>query len=225
MLLVACGLKAEAAIAGGRDSDTQSRIVAGGGDAARLAEGLAALAPSSSAMLSFGIAGGLAPGLRPGDIRVAAAAIAPDGTRYPAYAPWADALVAALGCPPPVAFACVARPLVEPDDKAALHQRTGADLVDMESSIAAAVARRYGLPFAALRVVSDAAERALPPAVMVSMRPGGGLDLPAILLSVVKKPGQIPGLVRTGSESRRAFAALLRCRQSLGPTFALLDVG
>ena len=46
--------------------------------------------------------------------------------------------------------------------KAALRSETGAAAVDMESHIAAAYAAEAGLPFAALRVISDPASRALP---------------------------------------------------------------
>ena len=46
--------------------------------------------------------------------------------------------------------------------KAALHSETGAAAVDMESHIAAAYAAEADLPFAALRVISDPADRALP---------------------------------------------------------------
>ena len=45
--------------------------------------------------------------------------------------------------------------------KAALRSETGAAAVDMESHIAAAYAAEAGLPFAALRVISDPATRAL----------------------------------------------------------------
>src|SRR5256885_9970689 len=46
--------------------------------------------------------------------------------------------------------------------KAALRLETGAAAVDMESHIAAAYAAEFELPFAALRVISDPASRALP---------------------------------------------------------------
>ena len=224
MILVACGLKSEARIAVGDAADDLVRVVAGGGDADRLAAKLSGLAPGARGILSFGIAGGLAPGLAAGDLRVAAEVISPDGTRYDADLAWAAAIVARLGCPAPVRFACVEAVVTEPFGKATLHRATGAALVDMESSIAARVAGEHGLPFAALRAVTDSEQCALPPAVSVSMKPGGDIDLPAILWSVARAPGQIPGLIRTGRDSRKAFAALLRGRQLLGPGFALFDL-
>ena len=56
------------------------------------------------------------------------------------------------------------------------------------------------------------------------MRPDGSVDLLAILRSLARDPRQVPQLVRTGLDSRRAFAALLRSRQRLGPLFALGDL-
>ena len=74
--------------------------------------------------------------------------------------------------------------------------------------MAAAFAAEHGLPFAALRVISDAADHALPPAVSVSMRKDGGIDVPAVLWSLVKTPRQLPALIRTGREAEVAFAKL-----------------
>ena len=58
---------------------------------------------------------------------------------------------------------------------------TGAVAVDMESHIAAAYAAEAGLPFAALRVVSDPAGRALPALAMAAIKPNGDIDLRKVL--------------------------------------------
>ena len=218
MILVVCGLKAEADIAAGQGV----RVVCGGGDQDRLAADLARLAPEASGIVSFGVAGGLDPSLRPGDLRVAHGVIA--GHRlYPAEAEWVSRLTARLGVPA-VLFAAVDSPLADVAGKAALHAATGAAAVDMESHVAARAAERAGVPFAALRAVTDPAGRSLPHAATVGMRADGGVDLPAILASLAKKPGQLPELVRTGLDARKAFSALLRCRQLLGPDFAFVDL-
>ena len=61
--------------------------------------------------------------------------------------------------------------------KAALHSETGASAVDMESHIAAAYAAEAGLPFAAVRVISDPAHRALPALARAAIKPNGQIDL------------------------------------------------
>ncbi len=108
--------------------------------------------------------------------------------------------------------------------KAVLHRQTGALCVDMESHIAAEVAVAHGLPFAALRFISDDASRALPKAAQAGMKPDGGMDLAAVLKSLAADPRQLPALIRTGLEAETAFRALFRSRHRLGPALGFADV-
>ena len=217
-LVIICGLVAEAKIARGSDD---VRVITGGGDASRILSQLDALKPG--AVLSFGVAGGLALDLDPGSVRVANAILTPDGRRCPADPLWSVAMAAALDVPL-ATFAGVDTPLADVSAKAALQAATQADLVDMESHLVADWAARQDAKFAALRVVTDPARRALPHAATVGMRADGNVDLRAILASLARNPAQLPALIRTGLDARAAFAALLRCRQRLGPRFALLDL-
>lgn len=219
VILVVCGLKAEAGIAAGDGVMT----ICGGGDQRRLAADLARLAPTVSGIISFGVAGGLDPRLKPGDIRIGDGIVTADGRRFPVDAGWVSRLHAKLGVPTAL-FAAVEAPLADVAGKAALRAATGAATVDMESHLAARAAQDAGVPFAALRVVTDPAGRSLPHAAAVGMRADGSVDLAAIIGSLMKKPGQVPGLIRTGLEARKAFAALLRGRQLLGSDFAFLDL-
>ena len=100
--------------------------------------------------------------------------------------------------------------------KADLQRATGAHAADMESHIAAAFARARDLPFAALRTISDPWDAELPPLATNALTPDGRIDPAAVLISLMKNPGQIPALMRTSRESNAAFAALLRCRRALG---------
>lgn len=95
-------------------------------------------------------------------------------------------------------------------EKAALHAATGALAVDMESHIAARVAARHSLPFAAIRAISDTAHETLPPAALVGMKPDGSMALGKVLASLARRPWQLPALIRTGQGAKRAFAALRR---------------
>jgi adenosylhomocysteine nucleosidase len=115
--------------------------------------------------------------------------------------------------------------VAEATQKASLHSTTGAVAVDMESHVVARVARRHRLPFAAARVISDAAHHNLPPAARVGMKSDGGLDLPAVLRSLLVNPGQLPALIRTGLEAERGFRALLRGHRRLGPRLGGPDLG
>ena len=86
------------------------------------------------------------------------------------------------------------------------------------------IAAKRNLPLAALRVISDDASHVLPPAALVAMQPDGGISIGKVLWSVMKKPAQIPALVRTGRASSKAFAELLRCRDLCGVGIAGLDL-
>ncbi|HWL82425.1 MAG TPA: hopanoid-associated phosphorylase [Roseomonas sp.] len=219
-VLVATGLRREARLLAGPGI----QAVTGGGDAARLEAALDELAGEGArGLISIGIAGALAPTLRPGDWLVAKAVL--DGDKVlPTDPAWTARLAARLSAGQGL-FLGSDRMVAEAAEKAALHARTGAMAVDMESHIGARVARRHGLPFAAARVISDAAGRSLPPAARVGMRPDGGMDLPAVLRSLAARPGQLPALIRTGWEAERAFRALLRGHRLLGVGLAAPDLG
>lgn len=215
MILAATGLLREARILeGGQGRDAALRVIAGGGDRERLEAALDRAAPAAHGIISIGIAGALEPGLRPGDWVVADAV-----GEVPTDPGWAARLAEALGATRgPIAGSDIM--VVEAAGKAALRRATGALAVDMESHVAARVAVRHALPFAAARVISDAADRSLPPAARVGMRPDGGMDLPAVLRSLAADPSQLPALIRTGIEAERAFRALLRGHRRLGPGLA-----
>jgi hypothetical protein len=100
--------------------------------------------------------------------------------------------------------------------KTACYQATGAAAVDMESHIVARVAVRHGIPFAVLRTIADRAGSELPQAAAIALTDDGRVNYRAVCASVLRKPGQIPALIRTGGEANAAFAALLRCRRAVG---------
>ncbi len=200
------------------------RVLSGGGDAVKLALDLEeAIAGEAAAIISFGIAGGLAPGLLPGTCLIARSVLTPEGEHYFADAAWARKLSLAVGGAPIVDFAGVDLPVVEPAAKRALHVSTGAVAVDMESHIAARMAAKHNLPFVAFRVIADPAERQLPHAALVGMRRDGSVAIGAVLKSIASQPRQIPQLIRTALDARTAFSALFRGRQMLTGSFGFGD--
>lgn len=203
MILAVCGLKREARIL----EKTQVRVAIGGPFEVAL---------DVTAIISIGIAGALSPELQASDAVVAERVVTATEA-FETDAKWTARLAAAL--PQARIGAILGRDAIadSAEVKALLHESSRADAVDMESHLAARAARERGLPFAALRVISDAADRALPPAALVAMNPDGSVALARVLASVLARPGQIPALIRTGRESNRAFAALLRCLDLLGP--------
>jgi adenosylhomocysteine nucleosidase len=212
MILAATGLQRERRLIDGPDLE----VIAGGGDAVRLESELDRLAGRARGIISIGIAGALASGLPVGRWFIARAII-DDGQSKPTDQAWASRLVARLPRTATGVLLGTNALVAEAAQKAALHQATGADAVDMESHIVARVAERHRLPFVAARVISDAADRNLPPAARVGMRPDGVMDLPAVLRSLLREPFQLPGLIRTGLEAELGFRALFRGCHRLGP--------
>lgn len=222
LVIAATGLRAEARIAarcGG------VRAVAGGGDAARLDRLLRqAITEGGRALISFGICAGLAPECSAGTCLIGREVVA-HGRRYSTDPEWTARIKELIGGADIVTIAGVNRPLARPSDKQSLHQASGAAAADMESYVVARLAAKLGLPFAVLRVVADRAEREVPFAALVGVRPDGGMDVGAVLVSLARAPSQLRGLLWLAAEAARARAALLRCSDLLGPQLGFRDLG
>ncbi len=169
-------------------------------------------------IISFGVAGGLALNLRPGDW-VIGTAVQKQHTRYPADRRWARCLANALPRAVQAEIVGADSAVAHASEKRQLHARTGAMAVDMESHLAAEVAAAHNIPFAVCRTIIDPAERDLPPAAVAGLRNDGTPDLLAICRSVVGRPDQIPGLIRIALDAWDARKALLEGRSLLGPGF------
>jgi len=174
-----------------------------------------AVGRGSRGIISFGIAGGLAPELAPGDWVVASGVVAA-GRRFATDPAWSHGLLQTLPGAVHADIAGVEAPVAEPADKRRLCDATGTVAVDMESHVAAAVAETHGLPFVACRVIIDPAHRSLPPAALVPLRANGTPDVAAVLWSLVRQPSQLPDLLRVTADVRAARLALLRGRCKIG---------
>lgn len=204
--VVAVGLASEAALL-----PPGTRVLISGGDAARLAALLDALPRDVTGVLSFGIAGGLAPAVRTGEVLVAGALYA--GEVFTPDAAWAEALAGRTGATlAPLAASDTL--LADAAAKRALHARTGAVAVDMESGAVARFAATRGLPFAVLRAVADGPTDALPRAAWHALTPDGRPALWPVLAGLSRRPWELPALIRLGRASARAHAALAQAISS-----------
>ena len=169
-------------------------------------------------IVSFGVAGGLDPALRSGDIVVATEVVSKD-TRWQAEAAFTGGLIthADLGRRQVTRgiLAGVEEVIVGPQGKAELRAKTGAAAVDMESHIAAHYACDKGLPFAALRVISDPASRALPALAQNALKPCGNIDPWKVMKGIARNPTAIPSLMSTARDFNRAIEGLRGCRSFL----------
>jgi len=211
-ILIVTGLIQEARIAAGPGMT----VICSSSDPQQLRALLTVFDPTTiRGVISFGVAGGLDPTLRSGDVVVATEVMAGDA-RWLAGLSLNDNLVSgiALGRRRVVrgGLAGVEEVVVARARKAALRSHTGAAAVDMESHIAAAYATEAGLPFAAVRVISDPADRSLPALAQSAIKPNGDIDLRSILRGVVRNPRTLSALVSMGIDFNRALKSLRGCR-------------
>ena len=218
-ILAVTGLAKEAEIVGVADVVA----VAGGGEAVSLAGKLNALHGDIRGVISIGLAGALSPHLKVGDV-VIADQILTGTEHWDCYETWRVRLASRMPYAHHGQFFGSDLIIEKPETKAGLYDTTGALAVDMESQVAARFAKARNLPLAGLRVISDDASHVLPPAALVAMKPDGGISFGRVLVSLLKKPAQVPALIRTARASNRAFAELLRCRDLLGVGLAGADL-
>jgi adenosylhomocysteine nucleosidase len=214
-VLIVTGLVQEARIAAGPGM----AVICSSSDPRQLRSLLSTLDPCSfRGVISFGIAGGLDPTLKSGDIVVATEVLSGD-TRWLAGLPLNEAQIASVALKRRRVvrggLAGVEQVIAAKAGKAALWSETGAAAVDMESHIAASYAAQAGLPFAALRVISDPASRALPAIAMSAVKPNGDIDLGKVLRGIARNPLSLLALVSTGIDFNRALRSLRGCRSFL----------
>ena len=217
-MIVITGMRAEARIA----SAPGVSVFACGGNVGLSAPAIRhAVSTGAPAIVSFGIAGGLLPHMRPGDW-IVATGVSAGGRRFDADEAWRTRLIERLPGAEVGDIVSVPSPVRRTHQKRHLQAATGACGVDMESFQAAALACELGVPFAAVRVVADPIERELPPAVHSGLQTDGSVALAAVLESLAREPGQLRSLARVTLDAFVAFRALLNGREKLGPRFASL---
>lgn len=210
----------------------EARIAAGlgvpvicGGDGKQLPAALSrAMAAGCGGLISFGVAGGLSPKLKPGHCVIASAII--DGEeRRVTDARWAQRLLRIIPGAVHGAILGVREPIAHSDEKRALHEQTGAVAVDMESHVVARAATQHRVPVAAIRVVVDPVERTIPRSALAGAMPDGTIDPFAVVRSLARRPRDLMGLIRMALDTRAARETLVRGSALLGPGLGLVETG
>jgi hopanoid-associated phosphorylase len=194
-----------------------------GGDGRYLEGSLArTMAAGCGGLISFGVAGGLAPGLKPGTC-IIASSILDDEERRATDTRWAQRLMRIIPDAVHGPILGVREPIAQAEEKSALYRQTGALAVDMESHVVARAAAQHGVPLAAIRVVVDPVERTIPRSALAGARSDGSIDPLAVIRSLARYPRDLLGLVRMSLDTRAARATLVRGSALLGPGLGLLD--
>ncbi len=166
------------------------------------------LRAGATELVSLGLAAGLDPAIRPGQL-VVPCRIVIDGSEVLC----SPALCARLGGDTGEALLHSDVVVAAAAAKRALHASTGCAALDMESGVMALAAQRAGLPFAALRAICDPAERDVPAAAQCALAPDGRLAVGRMLASLLHNPGQMPHMValaRDAVTARRRLSARIR---------------
>jgi adenosylhomocysteine nucleosidase len=163
------------------------------------------------AILSWGCAAGLCPDLKSGAMVLPSAVIDPEGQHIAVDRQLHQSLLKRLcadaGIRTDLAMS-YDEPVTSRQQKAALYQRFGAIALDMESAAIALLARSYQLPFAAVRVVLDPADQALPNTALQGLQSDGSFALGKGLRALARQPSDIIDLTRLAINSFRANKAL-----------------
>src|ERR1700751_743490 len=205
-VLCTSGLKVEAKIA----QAAGFSVVIGAAYGAATAGLVAKAAAQSDCLVSFGIAGGLAPELEAGTVVVSGEVVS--GKHQWAVEPnymrrlsdFAHSIGAIRG---PVLGATSI--LATRTEKKHAWTTTRALAVDLESEIVARVATALGIPFIVLRSIADTAQRDLPPASLIPLSADGKPDLLGVLGAVLRGPFQVAGIIGLARETWIALSALI----------------
>lgn len=205
MLGILCGFEPEAKVA-----RQLSPLVACSGareDVARArAEEL--VKKGATTLLSFGVAGGLSPGLTPDSLVVGDRVTSDDGRSWRTDERLLSILLKAVPQARRGGVYGSKTLIATPADKKRLFDRTGCLIVDMESQVLAEVASRHPVRFGVLRGVSDTVEEKFPTALLSGLKPDGKVNGAVIALHLLKEPAQVPALMQLFKNTDRALKNL-----------------
>ena len=177
-------------------------------------------------LISFGFAGGIDERLAAGTIVLATEIRAGRYDRTRSTDQWRQTVRSAVKWSrPPIEapIAAVDKIVSEAGDKTRLRYQTDAVAADMESFAVGRAAHDAGLPFIAVRAISDPALQSLPIMALDAVDAQGKLRPGRILWSLIRHPGQLRELVRLADNTRAASEALSQVIRQIAPRFCLPD--
>jgi adenosylhomocysteine nucleosidase len=192
-------------------------VVSGMGPSAAADAAQRLLEAGATALVSFGVAGGLDPALEAGALVLSGEVICADGARHATAQGWRERVASAVADRYPAyqgALLTCREPLCSPADKATAFRETGAVAVDMEGFAIAEIAARRGLPFLAVRSVLDAAADTLPPTLLGAIDARGVASPARVLGAIVRAPREWPDVLRLARRWRAAARPLLGIARS-----------
>ena len=226
---VVTALQAEADCLRGLGEGAAPLTYVSGGSGVRARLGAEQLrAEGVAGLVSFGLASGLAPILRPGDVVIAESVVLPGGGTIATDAGWRAALLHRLaGAGLNVRVARIAgsdEPLISASAKRRAFQATFAAALDTESHAVAEVALAAGLPLLVIRAIAEPAEAMRPPIAFAATGADGRTRSLAAIGHLATRPWEIPAAWRFSKNGRLALDALRRVAAA-GPELFAIGIG
>jgi adenosylhomocysteine nucleosidase len=195
--------------------DSSPLIFVSGGSALRARAGAEGLRDHGAiALVSFGMAVGLAPVLRPGDVVLADNVVLPGGRSVATDPSWRGAVQQRLaGSGVSVRVARIAGSDELPTSAGAkrrMFQTTFAAALDTDSHAVAEVAATAGLPLLVVRAVAEPAEEMRPAVAFAATDADGHPRSLAVVGHLATRPWEIPAAWRFSRNGRLALDALQR---------------
>lgn len=186
---------------------------------------------SPHALVSFGFAGGLLPGLTQGTLVIGDRVVSEDpaGPLYEANHALVEQILCAARAErlPVWQGAVVAAKRLVPDSlsKAALARKSGGSAVDMETSGIVEVAREAGLEWVAVRAIVDTLDDLLPVECLAALRADGRVGAGQLVRGIWRSPSMIRNLLwlayRTAIARRHLSCVLQRWARDVTPQYRL----
>jgi|SRR5215472_612689 len=220
--LCVSGMSAEARVARAAGFSA----IVGAENATSIAVLIEKTAPQIKCLISFGVTGGLAPYLRPGDVLLSTEVIG-DDRRLRAAAPFRCGVIELAR-----QLEVFAGPLLGSDviiastqEKRRVWRKTGALAVDLENAVVASAAEAARIPFLVLRAIADPATRELPSAALIPFTGDENSVLFRLIAELLRQPRQIEALLVLAFDTRRALMALAAPARALYQALTTADWG
>ena len=182
-----------------------------------------AVAEGCRGIVSYGLAGGLCPNLRSGDIVVGSEIVGPNGS-IPTDDVWSAWLLSAIPTAVYGPIVGIDVPISASASRSELRFRSGALAVDMESHLIARLAAANGIRFVALRVVIDAAGRNVPPTAIACVSSDGETSRWRLSRLLLGRPSDTLDVIRLSADWWIARKALLHCSEVLGVSVHAIEL-
>nr|WP_199039338.1 purine and other phosphorylase-like protein, family 1 [Dyella sp. ASV24] len=199
----------------------ESLYLSGMGQKAARDGALALIAAGANALVSFGVAGSLAPGLRSGTLFCPSCVLDERSLDYQPDPTWRASLTnrltaAHLPLVEQGSLLSLPEPLLSVEAKGLMRERHQSLAVDMESAAIAIVAGEHRIPFIVLRAIVDEREDNVPAELQNSIDAWGRPRSLRMLATLLRHPHLLMELPTLAARMGKATRALRAAAQAAG---------